>query len=54
MAIQQTVNLYDLGSSPRGGAIGGSYNGNTPGFGPGYRGSNPCPPARPGVDWLSN
>ena len=24
---------------------GGSSNGRTPGFGPGYWGSNPCPPA---------
>ena len=26
--------------------IRGSSNGRTPGFGPGYRGSNPCPRAR--------
>ena len=28
---------------------GGSSNGRTPGFGPGYWGSNPCPPARIGT-----
>ena len=27
-------------------SIRGSSNGRTPGFGPGYRGSNPCPRAR--------
>ena len=26
--------------------LGGSSNGRTPGFGPGNRGSSPCPPAR--------
>jgi hypothetical protein len=26
--------------------IGGSSNGRTAGFGPAYRGSNPCPPAK--------
>src|SRR3989344_3641195 len=42
LAKEETVGPIPIARS-----IGGSSNGRTTGFGPVYRGSNPCPPAKP-------